>query len=383
MGLKSQTGDNRDGRLREIHDSGASLLLPMTRPTSLYRIPFMALSLIILFFATWAGLVRLGWALPALPHSVTYTHGVLMIGGFLGTLISLERAVALRQHWTYVAPLLSGVGAVLLLMGNTAVGAGFITAGSVGLGLIFIAILRRETALYTVTMALGTLTWLGGNLLWLMGTPIFALIPWWGGFLMLTIVGERLELSRVMRPPDQAQLAFGGMVSVLLAGIVLSVVRLDVGMRVMGVGMVAVVGWLLRYDVTRRTIRQKGMVGYIAVCMMVGYLWLAVSGVLALVYGGVPAGPLYDAIVHSLFLGFVFSMIFGHALLIIPAVVGIGVPYRGLFYSHLLLLHLSLVVRVAGDLGGWVWARQWGGLFNGVALLLFLVNTVRAVRAPS
>lgn len=383
MGLKSQNGDNKVGRLRAIHDSEVSLLLPMTRPTSLYRIPFMALSLIILFFATWAGLVRLGWALPALPRSVTYTHGALMIGGFLGTLISLERAVALRQRWTYLAPLFSGAGAVLLLVGNSTVGAGFITAGSVGLGLIFVAILRRETALYTVTMTLGTLIWLGGNLLWLMGRPIFALIPWWGGFLLLTIVGERLELSRVMRPPHQAHLAFGGAVSLLLAGILLSVVRLDIGMRVMGVGMVAVVVWLLRYDVTRRTIRQQGMVRYIAVCMMGGYLWLAVSGVLALVYGGVPAGPLYDAIVHSLFLGFVFSMIFGHALLIIPAVVGIGVPYHSIFYSHLLLLHLSLMVRVAGDLGGWVWVRQWGGLFNGVALLLFLVNTVRAVRAPS
>jgi hypothetical protein len=122
------------------------------------------------------------------------------------------------------------------------------------------------------------------------------------------------------------------------------------------------------------------MVRYIAACMMAGYFWLAVSGLLALAYGGITAGPLYDAILHSLFLGFVFSMIFGHALLIIPSVVGILVPYRPYFYSHLALLHLSLGVRVVGDVTGSIAARQWGGMFNVIALLLFLLNTVLAVR---
>ncbi len=341
----------------------------------------MALSLSILFFAAWAGLLRLGWSLPNLPRTVTYSHGALMIGGFLGTVISLERAVALRLRWAYLAPLLAGAGGLLLLVGDPAGLAPWcITAGSVGLAFVFAEILRRETALYTVTMALGTVAWLGGNVLWLMGTPIFALIPWWGGFLILTIVGERLELSRVMRPPRHAQVTFGVAVGLFILGIILSVVRLDLGMRLWGAGMVGLVAWLLRYDVTRRTIRQKGMVRYIAACMMAGYVWLAVSGVLAMVYGGVPAGPLYDAILHSLFLGFVFSMIFGHALLIIPSVVGIVVPYQPYFYTHLMLLHLSLLVRVAGDGGGWLWARQWGGMLNVVALLLFLGNTVRAVR---
>jgi hypothetical protein len=353
----------------------------MTKPTYLYRIPFMAISLMILLIAAWAGLSRLGWAIPALPRSITYTHGVLMIGGFLGTLISLERAVALRLRTAYLAPLLSGVGGLLLLMGNPAgLAPWFITAGSIGLGLIFGVIVRRETALYTVIMASGAVAWLGGNLLCLGGNPVFALIPWWGGFLLLTIVGERLELSRVMRPPRPAQWAMGVSIALFLSGMVLSVADLTIGMRLIGASMVAIVLWLLRYDVTRRTIRQKGMVRYIAACMMAGYFWLAVSGVLALAYGGITAGPLYDAILHSLFLGFVFSMIFGHALLIIPSVVGILVPYRPYFYYHLALLHLSLLVRIVGDVLGWIPARQWGGMFNVIALLLFLLNTVLAVR---
>jgi hypothetical protein len=54
--------------------------------------------------------------------------------------------------------------------------------------------------------------------------------------------------------------------------------------------------------------------------------------------------------------------------------------FRSAFYIHLALLHLSLIVRVAGDLLDWLAARRWGGLINVFAVVLFMVNTVRAVR---
>ena len=43
----------------------------------------------------WTGLVRLGVALPG--AGLSELHGALMICGFLGTVISLERAVALAH----------------------------------------------------------------------------------------------------------------------------------------------------------------------------------------------------------------------------------------------------------------------------------------------
>lgn len=43
------------------------------------------------------GLIRLGWQLPALTPSLALAHGPLMISGFLGTLITLERAVATQK----------------------------------------------------------------------------------------------------------------------------------------------------------------------------------------------------------------------------------------------------------------------------------------------
>ena len=73
-------------------------------------------------------------------------------------------------------------------------------------------------------------------------------------------------------------------------------------------------------------------------------------------------------------------MVFAHAPVIFPAVLGLPLPYRPSFYLHVGVLHLSLIVRVVGDLvdvlGRW---RGWGGLLNAVALLLFMVNTGRSM----
>jgi hypothetical protein len=40
-----------------------------------------------------------------------------MVAGFLGTLIALERAVALRRRWMYLCPLVSGFGGLVMLSG--------------------------------------------------------------------------------------------------------------------------------------------------------------------------------------------------------------------------------------------------------------------------
>ena len=50
------------------------------------------------------------------PAGCGEAHGLLMVLGFVGTLIALERAVALRQPWGYLAPALLGAGALALLV---------------------------------------------------------------------------------------------------------------------------------------------------------------------------------------------------------------------------------------------------------------------------
>ncbi len=353
---------------------------------SYLRAPLMLLAAVALLAGLWAGLLRLGWVVPPLLPRLPAQHGPLMVSGFLGTLISLERAVALSfkengRRIYYLAPLLSGLGMLALFLElPAAVPRGLSVLGALGLVLIFVHIARAQPTTDHFVMGLGALAYLVGNLLWLAGWPLFRVVPWWAGFLVLTIAGERLELSRVLLLTKAARGSFVAITAVLLGGLLLSLVLPDPGIRLAGVGLIGLGAWLLRFDIARRTIRGKGLTRYIAACLLPGYVWLIVSGGLWLWYGSTyAAGPVYDALLHTVFVGFVFSMIFGHAPIIVPALLGVTVPYSAVFYGPLVLLHASLMMRVAGDLIPWLAGRRWGGLLNEVAIVLFLVVTGVAV----
>jgi hypothetical protein len=265
------------------------------------------------------------------------------------------------------------VGGILLAFGISGLaGPVLLALGSAWLVLIFVVILQKHRTGYMVVMALGALALLVGNLLWLFGQPLYQLVLWWAGFLILTIAGERLELGRLVQKPAYSQPLFYGIILVYLAGLVVTALQWDLGVRINGVAVFALALWLLRYDVARHTVKQSGLTRFIAVCLLGGYLWLIVSGSIALVYGAYPAGPVYDAMLHAVFLGFVFAMIFGHAPIIFPAVLGIKIVYRPIFYLPLALLHLSLILRIGGELLGSGGARLWGGLINVLAVMFYL-----------
>ncbi len=359
---------------------------PSPRRSRRAQAPMMLLAALALLAGLWAGLNRLGWAIPPLPGTITANHGPLMVNGFLGTVICLERAVALGRNLGrrryLIAPALSAAsGAMLLVSAPPLLPRVLAVLAALALVGIFITIYRLQPGTDAAVMGLAAALWLGGNLLWLRGSPIPRVVPWWAAFLILTIAGERLELARVLLVGKGARQTFIAAVGVTLAGLLLSLALPDAGIRLAGVGLVALGLWLLRFDVARRTIRREGLTRFIAACLLPGYVWLVVGGALWAYYGAAySAGPVYDALLHTLFLGFVMSMIFGHAPVIIPSVMGIKVPYTPAFYAHLILLHVSLAVRVAGDLIPSLAARRWGGLFNEVAILLFLAVTILAAR---
>jgi hypothetical protein len=138
--------------------------------------------------------------------------------------------------------------------------------------------------------------------------------------------------------------------------------------------------WLVRQDIARRTVRGKGLTRFIAVALLSGYVWLAVGGAVALAAGGLQPGTRgYDAALHALLIGFVFSMVFGHAPIIFPAVLHVAVPYHPSFYLPLVLLHGSLLVRLVGDASGRFEVLRIGGALNALALVAFIVGMVSAV----
>ena len=154
----------------------------------------------------------------------------------------------------------------------------------------------------------------------------------------------------------------------------------QVGPVSLGGWLAALALWLLRYDIARRRVKAGGQARFTALALLSGYGWLAVGGVLAIIHAGVSAGPYYDAILHSVFLGFVFAMIFAHAPIVFPAVLGVAMIYSARFYAPLVLLHISLLLRVVADLAGWQQVRLWGGLLNAIVILLFLAGTVLSLR---
>jgi hypothetical protein len=323
-----------------------------------------------------AGLARLG-LVTAWGAARAFEHGALLVLGVFGTVIGLERAVALGQRWSYLAPALGAAGAVGLL-GGLPQAPWIAAASSVALVLINAAIVRRQAAAFTVIMLAAAAALATGSIVWATGAPVFQVVPTWLAFLVLTIVAERLELSRLAPTPRWATRA----VVVLAALVVVAAVAalLGAGARALGVVLALLGGWQLRFDLARRTVRRPGLPRYVAVAVLVGSAWLLVGGVLMALLGLPAAGPHYDAVLHAVLIGFVLSMVFAHAPIILPAVARIDLPFHRGLYLGPALLHASLVVRLVGALAGSAAARQLGAAGNGLALAGFLAAAVVASR---
>ena len=348
--------------------------MPSSNKSISYRILFLILAIILLISATWAGLMRLGWQLPSFSPKFASNHGPLMVVGFFGTLISLERAVALQKKWAYIAPLAFSAGGVILLTGDLrTIGIFLFTLGSFWLVAVFIYILIKQRAAYLYVLAFGSITLLIGNLLWLFGWQVPQIVFWWAAYLILTIAGERLELSRIRKLTSISQILFNISIMVFLLGLVISPFNFLVGIKVSSFGMIVLAMWLLNFDIARRTLKKSGLTRYIAVCLLTGYFWLMIAGIIGFFYRGQPAGFIYDAMLHSIFIGFVFSMIFGHAPIIFPAILNLDIQFKPALYFPLILLHLSLVLRIVGDLIPAIMLRKWAGLLNVMAVLLYVL----------
>ena len=112
-----------------------------TRPL---RVALIALAGVSLLTGLNAGLLRLGVWAPVASDRSADLHGPVMVLGFMGTLISLERAQALRNPLAYLAPGLLGVGSLALLAGApVALGKLLLLDGTVAFVVLALALWRR------------------------------------------------------------------------------------------------------------------------------------------------------------------------------------------------------------------------------------------------
>ncbi len=347
------------------------------------RLPLLVPGMAALLASLWLGLVRLGWDLPLWTRLVTGIHGPLMVSGFLGTVIGLERAVATGRRWAYAAPILSGAGALVLAAApRHGLGVALLIAGAAVLAIVTTDVARKHHGRLPLTiMAAGALSLVAADVLWALSWPAYRMVLWWIAFPLLTIVGERLELNRFLNPSPAARAVMIAALVTFGAGLGVSLAHGPAGVRLAGLGMIGMGVWLGVHDLARHTLRTSGLSRFVALCLLAGYVWLVFAGALACILGEPLPGLRYDAMLHSVFVGLVLSMILGHAPIIFPAVLGTPIPYHPRFYAPLVLLHVGLIVRVTGDLTGWIPARQWGGLLNAVAVLVFLgLTAASAIR---
>ncbi|MCL4744630.1 MAG: hypothetical protein KJZ83_04355 [Burkholderiaceae bacterium] len=375
---------------------GAAVVPPRAPAPAFGRLPLVAAGLASLVIGTVAGLARAGLDLPAIHASV---HAPLMIGGFLGTVISLERAVALGARWGYLAPAIAALAAAVLWLWPDAPAAG--GAGLTGelsglrvaaemqlfggflLAFICWRLHRRQPATHSRVLIAAALCWPVGTATWLFTADPGRGVVAWISFLVLTIAAERLELSRFMPTRRRTLAGFLAGVAIFLVAVAVSIVDSDAGKAALGVGALVLAAWLARNDIARRTARLPGLAGFIGKSLLAGYFWLAAGGVLigaqAIGLRAADGAWLGDAAVHALLLGFVMSMVLAHAPVIFPAVMRVSMPWHWSFYVPALLLNASLLLRVGGDVALNPAVREAGAAGNALALAAFLVSTISAV----
>lgn len=370
---------------------GASLDRPAARPAASARraLPLRALWMLPAALALLSGLdaalLLLGLPAPVSTERLSQVHGVVLVLGFVGTVIVLERATALGRWIGFAAPGLLGTGAVMLVIDAVPLPAAktVLVAGTAAFTALYLPLWRRQRDAALLTQLLAAALSCAAAILWLGDVPVARLMPWLIAFIVLTIAAERVELARItMGAGAGGRLLLAAWSTT--AALVVSLIHADAGAMLLGAVLAVLTGWLVRHDVARRTISARGVTRFMAACMLAGYAWLAVAAGI-LLFGHPGGQAAYDAVLHAVFLGFTISMIMAHATTILPAVLRISLPYRAVMWVPMLLLHAGLILRIGfGDgLGGQA-AWQLGGVLNIAALLLFLLVAVgSAIAGPT
>jgi hypothetical protein len=191
-------------------------------------------------------------------------------------------------------------------------------------------------------------------------TPVLA-------YVVLTLMLSGIALRAISQPLAAGSRLFGGL-TVLSALLELAGVGLFMGGIIKGRVMADSIQGPERFS--------RAALQWFSVALLLNLgttVYLAVHG------SSVVPDWLDRALIIVELFGFVMSMIFGHAPVIVPAVLGVRLPFRRWFYAHVLLLHAALLLRIVGDASGNTVAWQIGGAGTEVAIVVFLAASATAV----
>ncbi|MCA0365716.1 MAG: hypothetical protein LCH67_16870 [Bacteroidetes bacterium] len=331
----------------------------------LYIVPLALISLILGVIGGW---IRLGWGISLFNPVPVSQHGVFMVGGFLGTLVSLERVVTFHKPALFLIPFSFGISVLTFLTGHAPVSHILLMAGSIGYLVVCFVIFRKFKNEGDFLLALGAVFQFTGHFVLYKTQSYPMAFAAWMLFFLFTIVGERLELSRFLprKKYQKTELYFW------LISISVSSALYHYGSSfILNISLIGLATWLLRNDISIINLKKQGSYKFLGISLLAGFCWLIITGLL-----GFSESPLkYDALLHAFFIGFVLNMILAHAPVIFPAMLKINFkPFHPIFYLWLTLLNLSLLMRISGDLFTNNSIRITGGLLNGLSFAGYLVN---------
>jgi hypothetical protein len=328
-----------------------------------YLLPFVLVGLLAGISGGW---LRLGSMIVSIP-SAAANHGLLMVGVFLGTLISLERAMVMPQRSWLLVPFLAGISVIPFLLQSSELGILLLLLGSFGLNAIMHLQALKHPKFHSVLLYIGAACWFVGNFfVWQTGL-IAAGTTWWIGFLMFTIVGERLELSQFLPVPKWAKIVLKILLTLFTLGLVVPFHTW--GNEIMGSAALSIAIWLLYFDMAKIAARKKAQFRYIGVGLRLGYVWLGFHGFVLLFME--THALYYDLMLHTFFLGFVFSMIWAHAPIVFPTIFNLRISlYHPVLWISWSLFQLTLLGRVLFTLTGEFELRKIFGVINGSAILI-------------
>jgi hypothetical protein len=186
-------------------------------------------------------------------------------------------------------------------------------------------------------------------------------IDFWSLFFIFTILGERYELIKNFKKISKISkyLIFS---SILLLPFLQKFYPLK-GIILVGLSCIFIIT-----DIALINLRKTEPFRFTAYCILAGYIWLIIYG-LSFIIPNIN----YDLRIHSLLLGFVFSMVFAHARMILPSILKTTIKFLKIpNYIAFILFEASLIARFI-SYGKTIFPTFLVANFLSI-LLFFLVN---------
>lgn len=322
----------------------------------------------------YTGLTRLGAPLPHL--EITGFHGPIMVGGFLGGLISLERCITRSNRFWMAVPILAltSIPLFILNLPNQAYLAQLLA--SIGLLSLHLRQMAENKAGDLWPGTIGTLLWVVASLRLLLSPLIEMSVLGWEGFILFTVLGERMELSRFLNISQGQRTVRDSLLAALALSFIIPFHTVGLYLQ-SGLTLLVIVAFL-KSEMAWKALKKGGQFSYIATAILSGYLWLGIHAFWASL--GIDHPLYYDIYLHTFFLGFGFSMIWAHAPIIVPALLRRQLKlYHPSFWVLLGLFHLSLMARVVSSALLELEARWIFSSVNGVMIVLFFITLASRV----